>query len=80
MVRNGHSPRDHLDTAQMLRRIEAWVAESPLRKWRLKLDEHGWDSCLWYNRYQGKYFEISNVNLNTCIDCTYSELIKYCNK
>lgn len=68
--------RSNTDVKGMLDAIEEWVAETPVRKWRLTLDENGWQACVWFNRFKKTCFETSNINLEACITRSYSEIMK----
>ena len=65
------------DIKMILDFIEEWVSESPIRKWKLTLDENGWQACVWFNRYKKICFETADINFETCILRSYSEIIKY---
>jgi len=65
------------DIKTMLTYIELWVAETPVRKWKLLLDENGWQACIWFNRYKRTCFETSDVDLEVCITRTYAEILHF---
>ena len=52
-----------LSIKSMLEFIERWVAESPVRKWKMTLDESGWHACVWFNRYTKSCFQSGSFDL-----------------
>jgi len=62
------------DIKTMLEVIELWVAETPVRKWKLTLDENGWHACLWFNRYKKMCFETSHKDVENCIARAYQKI------
>jgi hypothetical protein len=60
-----------LSIEDMLISIELWVLESPIRKWRLTMDEEGWHACIWFNRYKKVCFDTSDPKLEQCIERCY---------
>jgi len=59
---------------EMLTAIEQWVAQAPIRKWKLVLDEQGWHACVWFNQYKKICFDTSDRNLSVCIQRSYSKI------
>ena len=77
VLRNA-APAVHKQLLQpMLDFIEDWVSETPVRKWKLTLDENGWQSCVWFNRYKRSCFETHDINFESCIARTYYEIKNY---
>lgn len=65
-----------LSIEEMLKRVERWVLASPVRKWRLTMDEDGWHACVWFNHYKKHCFDTSDPTLAPCIERCYLEIQK----
>ncbi len=76
IVRSEGRRTGSLAVAEMLEMIERWVTESPVRKWKLILDDTKWQSCLWFNRYKKSCFQASERTFEACIERTFVELLK----
>jgi hypothetical protein len=66
--------KSNLAVEAMLGAIELWVSESPVRKWRLTLDEEGWHACVWFNRYKKTCFDTSDTRLDLCVERSFREI------
>lgn len=60
----------------MLTAIENWVSESPVRKWRLTLDDEGWHASIWFNRFKKNRVDTSDAHLALCVERSYREIIQ----
>ncbi len=76
VVRQHASSVPDITAEAMLQFIELWVAETPVRKWKLLLDENGWQSCIWFNRYKHSCVQIAEKDFSLCIRRTYQEIDK----
>lgn len=69
VVRQTLMAAKNLDVATMLRFIELWVSEKPVRKWKLWI-EKGWNCSVWPDRHKDKAQTFSAEDPERCIaDC-----------
>ncbi len=76
VIRRQACKATRLSTEVMLEFIESWVSQLPVRKWKLLLDENGWESCVWFHRYKHSCVQISEHDFNKCVQRTYEEIQK----